>query len=109
MTNFIGLTDIEFVPVWIVQLWRVLVWAAELSLLTTLAFYFPRLWRDRKIGPDELWIALVMLGVVFVLARSAVVQAERWDDPLALEGLPVTTIIVGCWVYARKVRTGTWL
>ena len=75
----LGVTEIEFVPIWVAQTWRVVMWCVDLSLLTTLAFYVPKLWRTRhdKEQPNKEWSAWVMLGVMILLARSAVVQAER--------------------------------
>jgi len=110
-TMRLAVTEIEFIPIWFAQVWRVLVWCADLSLLTTLAFYVPRLWRTRHDGaaPNQEWVAWVMLGVMIVLARDAVVQAEYWDNPLYLEGLPVTTVVVAVWIRARHLRTGHWV
>jgi hypothetical protein len=104
-------TDMPFVPIWLANVWRAFLWAAELSLLTTFIVFMPQAWRRRHDEDPMMleWTVWLYLGMGLFLIRSAVVQLERWDAPVLVENLPVTTVVLACWWRARWLRTGRWL
>src|SRR5262245_8158505 len=106
----LALTEVEFVPILVVQVWRVLLWGIELSLIATLLPWMIRSWRERHDGLHRAqeYGAWILIGVFIVILRSIIVQAERWDDPLWLEELPVTTVVMLVWLRARRLRYGRW-
>jgi hypothetical protein len=96
---------VESVPIELVQLWRVLVWAAELALLGSIVAFLPRAWRCRD--REELmprWTLLLYVATAVFLLQAAIQQAVRWEEPMRAEGLPLTTIAVAYCVWARRER-----
>lgn len=100
---------IEFLPLWLVQAWRVVLWMAELSLIASVVVFLPRAWRARH-SPESApempeWTVWVYLAVACFLVQSAWGALDHWNDHLTLSGLPATTAcVVVCWV-ARVKRT----
>ena len=97
--------SVESVPIELVQLWRVLVWAAELTLLGSVIAFLPRVWRHRRdcdIMP--LWTVPLYVAVAVFLFQAAIQQGVRWHEPMHAEGLPLTTIAVALCLWARWER-----
>src|ERR1044072_693119 len=91
----LGLEPIEitFIPLEVVQAWRVLIWCAELSLIGSVIVFLPRAWRLRnRQEVMRRWTLSVSSGFFFFLVQSAWGQVYRWDEPLRLSGLPLTTV-----------------
>ena len=78
---------IDFIPVWLADAWRAVLWVAMLSLAAThvsLVYVNRQRWRRASIyGTSALMVFLVI---------SAIVTASRWHEPVALEGTPLATL-----------------
>lgn len=97
--------EIDFIPIAIVQVWRVVVWCAALGLLGSVVAFLPRAWTARHNGElMERWTLDLYVGVAFVIFQIIVVQGINWTSPLRLQGLPVTTIIIAWFISARVRR-----
>lgn len=99
-------TPIDFLPLWLVQGWRVLLWAAELSLIGSMVVFLPRAIKCRRAETPVVddWVIPLYLGVMIYLVMSAVTQIENWGAPLVVEGMPVNTVIVCIFLYSRHLR-----
>lgn len=96
--------QIDFVPVVIVQLWRVLVWTASLGLLGSVFVFLPRAWSVRDhVELMPRWTLDLYVGVGFFIVQACVSQAIHWDDTMTLQGLPLTTIAIA-WCVAARLR-----
>lgn len=104
----LGYTEVHGLPTALVEVWRVLLWAAMLSLLGSILYYLPQAWRCRHGGQVPEWVIWLYLGVSIVVVRTLIVTVERWNGPLVLEETPVMTIVALIWLRSRFLRRGRW-
>jgi hypothetical protein len=79
-------TAIAFLPEWAGDIWRVLVWVAIMALVA-------RMWRNSLDADQASRLAVYdRAALVILLVSSAVLDAERWGQPVAWEGLPPVTV-----------------
>lgn len=96
--------EIYFIPIEVVQVWRVIVWVVSLMLLGSIAAFMPRAWREREsLEFMTRWSLDLYIAVATFVFQGCITQVVRWDRPLMLEGLPLTTIAVG-WCASARVR-----
>lgn len=93
-------TELDFLPETIVQLWRV---AFIVLACHVLGQRLPLLLSMNRALPT--WARYGQAAVVLILIRSIVVQVQRWEAPLLLEGLPVNTaFVVLLWLGGRAYK-----
>lgn len=83
----VGLVELDFIPVPLAQVWRVVLWLGIVAVAA-------RLLGDALGGGGLPSTRLGRWALLVLLAQNAVLMAERWNQPPALEYTPVTTIAV---------------
>jgi hypothetical protein len=79
-------TAIAFLPEWAGDVWRVLVWVGIMALVA-------RMWRNSTYPDQASRLAVYdRAALVLLLVSSAILDAERWGQPVAWEGLPPVTL-----------------
>ena len=103
MIALLGALDL---PLWLLHVWRALLWCAELSLIGSFLVFAPKAWRAHRRNDPIIsdWTLWMYFGVGLALVQSAIIQLDRWDEPELWYELPVTTLIVVCWFKARWIR-----
>lgn len=82
-------TPITFIPDAVGDIWRVLVWVAIMALVA-------RMWRNSLDADQASRLAVYdRAALVILLVASAVLDAERWGQPVTWEGLPPVTVALG--------------
>lgn len=92
-------TPIEWLPEWIVSIWRFIFFVANVHVLVKFAtMTFTRnspkvRLKDHFTASSFMWI---WLGCVVFLLRSLIIQVERFGDKAVYEGLLMQTIVLLC-------------
>jgi hypothetical protein len=81
-------TPLYFLPQWVADTWRTLLFLAILVLVLRMAYDAIHL---RQIAA---WVIWWRASLTVLLLDAAWVQIERWGDPLVVEGVPVTSVAV---------------
>jgi hypothetical protein len=79
-------TEITFLPVWIANSWRVLTWFAIILIVVKMTINSAKSEQVSRI------IVYDRAALMVLLLAGASLDAERWGDPITLEGLPPITI-----------------
>jgi hypothetical protein len=85
-------------PLWIEAAWRGVYFVAAICTLAWMRVFLSTtvaMPRSRK---------MLMAALAVVTVRTMVVQLERWNQPLYLEGLPVDTV----WIVLAMVGLARW-
>jgi hypothetical protein len=96
--------EIDFIPIVVVQVWRVVVWVVSLALLGSITQFLPQAWRARNNEAImSRWALDLYTAVAIFVFQGCVAQAVRWHTPLMLQGLPITTFAI-VWCVSARVR-----
>ncbi len=100
-------TPIYWLPQWIADAWRALLFLVILILVLRMTYDAIHL---RQFAT---WVIWWRASLTILLLDAAWLQLERWGDPLTVEGVPVTSVAVGlaawsAFTYERWMDTGTW-
>jgi hypothetical protein len=87
-------TPIYWVPQWIADTWRGALFVAIAVLVLRMAYEAAD---DRQIAS---WVIWWRASLTVLLLDAAWLQAERWGDPITVEGVPVTSLAVALAVWS---------
>lgn len=99
-------TELEFIPIWVAEIWRLILFCLTAWILGHLmTMPLSRYGRMHYASKANMWFHM---SLTFAITMSAVVQVQRFDNVVVLEGLVTFTVLVfltgmGVWHY-RKCR-----
>lgn len=107
MLHIIAQTEVNWLPVWVAQVWRLGIFVAASWLIGRIFWGFTSLDSDIRSLPIERKVAWVAV-MVFTL-RALIVSIEDFDEPLHYENSPVTTLALALAIYSvsniKKIET----
>lgn len=86
-----GGSELDGFPVWLANAWRVVLW---LGMIAWLAKMVDRFIYSRRVESGSLYWLRICVFIMF--ARNAWAQAHNWDQALAWDGVPITSLAVAC-------------
>lgn len=87
---------IGFIPHWVAGVLRILMWVAVLFLTARMG------WRAYRYPPSSHSLTLARMALVALFVSRAVVQVQRWSEPLTWEVAPATVVAIVCvWLAPR--------